>query len=172
MCGFWNKLSNKHGSSAKVVDGNLILSLPDAITPVVWRMELGSVRASALEVRATNDNTYLLALKTPKGDVHDIAPFDTRDKALNALMNVSHALQGAEGKMNAVSAGTAPQMAYAAQKSGGALKWVLAIGGILVVLYVLASLFTTSPAPETTNATTNSAPSGVPVPADQILRGF
>lgn len=177
MCGFWNKLSNKHGSSAKVVDGNLILSLPDAINPVVWRMELGSVKSSALEVRTTNDNTHLLALKTPKGDVHEIAPFDTRDKAVHALMNVSHALHHAEGKMSAAPSAASPATYTSANTGSSAWKWVLSIVGVLVVLYVLALLFVpvstsgTSSAPG--SAPTADAPqSGVPMSADKYLQGF
>lgn len=174
MCGFWNRLSNKHGSSAKVVDGNLILSLPDAINPVVWRMELGSVKSSALEVRATNDNTFLLALKTPKGDVHEIAPFDTRDKAVAALMNVSNALHRAEGRMSAITTSHSTP-AYAPEKSGSVWKWVLSIVGILFLLYILAFLFVPASSTSPTSAgvgAPDATPSGVPMSADQYLRGF
>ena len=60
---------------AKVVDGVLILSLPDADSPVVWRMELGKTKASAIEVRAENDNgetVHALIVKTPQSDVYKI----------------------------------------------------------------------------------------------------
>lgn len=174
MCGFWNKLSNKNASSAKVVDGNLIISLPDAINPVVWRMELGSVKASALEVRA-NDNNFLLALKTPKGDVHDIAPFDSRDKAVQALMNVSHALHHAEGKMQ-VSSGTmsTPAVSAPASSAGGVIKTIIVILAILALLYVLALFIVpSSSGPDTPGApATSSAPSGEVIDGDQYLRGF
>ena len=100
----WKKTNDEYESSAKVVDGNLILSLPDAINPVVWRMELGSVKASALEVKPlAAEGTFLLSLKTPKGEVHDIAPFQTRDQAVRALMRVSAGLQGAQGKLSPVA---------------------------------------------------------------------
>ena len=131
MCNFFKKWG-QYESTAKVVDGNLILNLPDAINPVIWRMELGNVKASALEVRA-NDNLFLLALKTPKGEVHDIAPFENRDRAVYALMQVSHALGKAEGKMTPppatimqaaqpVYAGSAP-----ATSSGNGYKWLAAL---------------------------------------------
>lgn len=174
MCGFWKKSSNNHASSAKVVDGNLILSLPDAVNPIVWRMELGSVKASALEVRTTNDNTHLLALKTPKGDVHEIAPFDTRDKAVQALMNVSRALHNAEGQINPASAGVSGTAASSAGSGSSIWKWAVSIIGILAVLYVLALAFV----PASPTATSDTAPasedtqSGVPMSADQYLRGF
>lgn len=96
-------LTGSYSSSARVVDGTLIISLPQAITPVVWRMELGHVRASALEVRQ-QENAYMLTLKTPKGDVNDIAPFDTRGKAVQALMAVSRAMEQAHGQMRPYAA--------------------------------------------------------------------
>lgn len=96
-------LTGNYTSSARVVDGTLIISLPQAITPIVWRMELGHVRASALEVRQ-QENAYMLTLKTPKGDVSDIAPFDTRGKAVQALMAVSRAMEHAHGQLRPYAA--------------------------------------------------------------------
>ena len=68
MTMLWKKTNTDFESSAKVVDGNLILSLPDAINPVVWRMELGSVKASAMEVKKdAADGTFTLSQKLRKG---------------------------------------------------------------------------------------------------------
>lgn len=92
-------LTGSYKSSAKVVDGTLILSLPDAVTPTVWRLDLGQVKASAIEVRTQNDGLFILTLKTPKGDIHDIAPFDSRAKAVSALMAVSSAMENAQGQI-------------------------------------------------------------------------
>ncbi|HEY0901136.1 MAG TPA: hypothetical protein VGD95_03330 [Micavibrio sp.] len=96
-------LTGNYSASASVVDGTLIIALPQAITPVVWRMELGHVRASALEVRAQENGVYMLTLKTPKGDVHDIAPFSSRGQAVQALMSVSRAMEQAHGQMRAAT---------------------------------------------------------------------
>ena len=41
-------------SSARVVDGKLILSFPHALTPVVWQMDLSQTKASALEVQGSH----------------------------------------------------------------------------------------------------------------------
>ena len=77
------KKTNKR-ASAKVVDGKLILSLPDALTPVVWQMDLAHAKASALEVRCNNEamNAYTLTLKTPKGETIEVAAFDERENAM------------------------------------------------------------------------------------------
>lgn len=91
-------LTGGYSSSAKIVDGTLILSLPDAVSPVVWRMDLGQAKASALEIREKKNGTFMLTLKTPKGDVNEIAPFDERARALRALMAVSRAMEQAHGQ--------------------------------------------------------------------------
>lgn len=193
MNNLWKKESDAYQSSAKVVDGNLILSLPDAINPVVWRMELGSVKASALEIKPSADGaTFLLSLKTPKGEVYDIAPYATRDQALRALMRVSSALQGAHGRFNA------PQISAAAPSSaqghaaissaaandthgGSAIKWLLTLGGVLFVIVLFAYLSTLSPkrgesfAPTATSTGTQSSTNsetGIPQSADDLFKGY
>lgn len=178
MCRFWKKFNGGHyQSSAKVVDGNLIISLPDAINPIVWRMELGNIKASAMEVRA-NDNNHLLTLKTPKGEVHDIAPFETREAAVTALMRVSHALEKAEGQMASVSPRNSyiPEHPNGVYKKSNTKKWVWGIVASLAILYVLYAL--TASVPVNTTAITSGTPSpaqgesGVPLSADEYLRGF
>ncbi len=85
-------------SSARVVDGKLILSLPEALKPIVWQMDLGQAKASALEVSENQDHTgYRLLLKTPRGESLDVASFPTRDLALEGLMAASCALENAQG---------------------------------------------------------------------------
>lgn len=182
------KGANDYESSAKVVDGNLIISLPDAANPVVWRMELGSVKASALEVRK-NDATgmHVLTLKTPKGELHEVAPFETRDAAVTALMRVSAALQSAEGKIAPSIVAVNPSGASARpvfqKPDGSAAKWLLALAGVLVVIFLFSYLAhiapdaeTASSAPGEETATTitgePNVENGEPQSADKMLRGF
>lgn len=187
MTGLWKKTHDEYQPSAKVVDGSLILSLPDAINPVVWRMELGSAKASALEVKpAPADGTFLLTLKTPKGEVYDIAPYATREQALRALMRVSAAMQGAQGRLVAAApassfispADTATANTAARYKGTGAspLKWALAVAGIFLVIFLFSYLGTISPAPTTAPGNageeTQSGATGVPQSADEVLRGL
>lgn len=185
----WKRHSDDYESAAKVVDGNLILSLPDAVNPVVWRMELGSVKASALEVKpAADGSSFILSLKTPKGDVHDIAPFANRDSAVRALMRVSAALQGAHGKFTApqsapvasAAPATAPVYAVKDTSSGSAIKWLLTLGGVLIVIVLFAYLSTLSPRQGADSATATftgtqspaNTETGIPQSADEILRGY
>ena len=183
MNNLWKKNSDEFESSAKVVDGNLILSLPDAINPVVWRMELGSVKASALEVKQqANDGSFMLSLKTPKGEVHDIAPFQTREQAVRALMRVSVALQGAHGKIAPAVAnptpGTTTIINTTEKDSGSPLKWLFMLGAVLLVIFLFAYLSAVS-SQNTDITASGAAPdapadeqSGVPQSADQLLRGY
>lgn len=182
---FWNKSTAEYESSAKVVDGNIIISLPDAVNPIVWRMELGSVKASAMEVRSHADGTFMLALKTPKGEAHDIAPFAQKELAVRALMRVSAALQSAEGRMGAPAATPIPfpertQASEPRTERTSALKWLLALGGVFIVIALFAYLGTLG-APAVYSGDTNSATtvtgdqnaeSGVPQSADSALQGF
>lgn len=187
----WKKTADEFESSAKVVDGNLILSLPDAINPVVWRMELGSVKASALEVRpAAADGSHMLCLKTPKGEMHEIAPFQSREQAVRALMCVSAALQGAQGKIApitvlptaAIPHSAVPAADQTDKSSGSAIKWLLTLGGVLIVISLFAYLSSIAPRssetvgsgePTATSVTGESdTGSGVPQSADQVLRGI
>lgn len=188
MAALLNKSEGKFESTAKVVDGNLIISLPDAINPIVWRMELGSVKASALEVKKNDgDGTYVLSLKTPKGEVHDIAPYAAREGAVTALMRVSGALQSAEGRMVAT-----PQTNLRAEQTGnavfvkpdaGALKWIAALVGVIVLVFLFAALSKTSsgirvaeeiPGQTSASSTTGEAQSesGVAQSADDMLKGY
>lgn len=174
---------SSYQSSAKIVDGNLILSLPDAINPVVWRMELGSVKSSALEVRQASDaGPHLLSLKTPKGDVHDIAPYAAREDAVRALMRVSAALQGGQGKIIPATTAFPADSATSVSTENGGMKWLLALGGVLAVIFLFAYVSGSTPQAPVTNApmadmatTANGAPnveSGVPQSADDLLGGL
>ncbi len=183
MTNIWKKAANDYISSAKVVDGNLILSLPDAINPIVWRMELGSVKASALEVRPHSDGSFMLFLKTPRGETHDIAPYTSKEQAVRALMNVSSALQNAHGKIappsNANTVQDVPSKPVF--ERAGLTKWLVAVGGILLVIFLFAYMNAQAPrhasvATEQMGTTTDGSPSnaesGVPQSADQLLKGF
>lgn len=97
----------KFNTSAKVIDGTLILTLPNAVRPVVWQMQLGQTKSSALEVREQNDGNWLLVLKTPRMDVMEIAPFATKEKAVKALMAVSRAMEKAQGQIASYSGNAA-----------------------------------------------------------------
>jgi len=96
-------MAEKYFSTAKVIDGILVLSLPDAVTPVVWQMELGQSKSSALEIRKSDDGLFVLTLKTTRQDVQDIASYENRDRAIKALLVVSSAMEKAQGQLKAAN---------------------------------------------------------------------
>lgn len=176
-------LTGNYSASASVVDGTLILSLPDALSPVVWRLELTNAKASALEVREGDGGVFRLMLKTPRGDVNDIAGFSNRGRAVAALMAVSRAMEKSHGQIypaandtepyNPAHLPVAPKRSKAAGKKGGMLGVFLAI-----VVIVCLGLLLKSMTPPTYNniasgsqsAAQTAAPSGVPVSADDFLK--
>lgn len=198
MCSFIDRLTGNYKSSAKVVDGNLILSLPDAEKPVVWRMALTHVRASAIEIKDEKDGSFVLLLKTPKEEVQQIAPFTSRAKALNALMAVTLAMQNAHGKIALAGANqntgsnmdtAMPQYTYP-ENQGNAGRWIVASIGIVIVgalFFYMASMGprsisnvipTNIQAQRSSNSGENTRSleaqnqRGVPVSADDFLNGL
>ena len=177
----------KFTSSAKIIDGTLILTLPDAIKPVVWQMQLGQTKSSALEVRDMPDGNWMLILKTPRMDVMEIAPFSNKDAAVRALLAVSRAMEKAHGQLGSGN-GPYPVPAvvpgrYSSEcRRGGWLcrlmKFILYTFMTLFILLILGVgvLWLTHSGSTQDQATTilqapapAEAPVGSPIPADQFL---
>lgn len=177
---FFEKLTGNYSSNAHVVDGTLILSLPDAVNPIVWQMELGNARASALEVRQGDDGIFMLTLKTPRGDVHDIAPFATRGRAVSALMSASRAMESAVGQWHRTPANAATLAAPSrdvevAAKKGGLFKKILKwVAIILLTLFIINLITPSNPSTTATQFGAAGTPpaSGVPMSADDYLRAM
>ncbi len=165
---------------ASIVDGKLILSLPHALTPVVWQMDLAQAKASALEVRDNKENgSSALILKTARGETTEIAPFEKKSDAVDALMAVSRALESAHGHIRggAAAGETATVVSPAQPRKRG--KWIAIVLGLLMLL-VLINLwgamlpstprgFETSPL-SPVSQTGGGDQNGVPVSADEFLK--
>jgi phosphate/sulfate permease len=146
-----------------------VLSLPDAVSPVVWRWNVSEASASALEVEQ-NGTQYVLMMKTLEGKTQKIAAFDGRDKAVNALMTASSVMErkGHGG--------------VSIENASEGMKWVIAVLGVLLVIglfFILARMTPTVTTPYVaTNNTSGTVPgeassAGVPVSADEMLgEGF
>ncbi len=177
--------------SAKVIDGTLILSLPDAKTPVVWKMDFGTTKSSAIEVREGKNDNHDLVLKTPKADAYTIASYDKMSLATRALMTVTNAMNNAQGHINPYKGNNLPvplyTQPYKSRPSGNIilrlLKWfflTIAVIALLFVASIAVPLFfggssntpqmtqTTQPQSDTSGA---KASVGEPVSADDFLMG-
>lgn len=86
---FTNELQNIH-SKARIVDGALVLSLSDAKSPIVWRMDLKNLREAAFQLVEENSD-YLLVVRTDDGQVKDIARYETREGGQRALLLATEA---------------------------------------------------------------------------------
>lgn len=126
--------ASKTTSSVKIVDGKLILSLPDAKEPVVWQMDLAHAQAAAFTVKEDKKaETFNLVFKAQGEKQEDIAPFDDRQSAIDILMKTSETLQNAQGKIQNSASTTA-----SAPKSEKGDK----LGAVLAVILILLLFFT------------------------------
>lgn len=171
-------LNKKQKNRANVVDGKLILSLPDAINPVVWQMDLNETKSAALEVEAGKEN-HALKLKGTGSKSTTIANFVTKEDAVKTLIIAAESMEKAHGKINQNQAG---QETFAVKAKSGVLKKTFMIMGGLAILFVLSSFLMVltglSPnVPQTSNEQSFAAPgqndnNGVPMSADDFLKGF
>ena len=161
-------------STAKVVDGRLVLSLTDAQKPVVWQFDLSVAKSSAIELRETNSGETTLILKTAKQDVQDIATYDTSEKAVRALLAISRAMERAQGQMHAPQAGTYPPPAIIPPSHSNwksiLIKGFTNIIATLVVLFLIfmgiiwfaSSPTNQLPSGEAQSSVENAAPPSIP----------
>lgn len=171
-------------SNVKIVDGKLILSLPNAQMPVVWQMDLENAQSSSFTV--TEDKkakNFTLILKGQDGSIDEIAPFDDKQSAVDVLMETSAVLQNAHGQIRPGSASnnntSGNKQEKDSDKLGAGLAIALAI--VLILIWVMmssapqrASDGITSTATSTGASFSNDASnprqsSGVPVSADDFL---
>lgn len=173
----------KHTSTAKVVDGSLVLSLPDASMPVVMRLDLEEAKSASFSVNKKKEE-YFLNVQLSSDDIREIAPYDDREKAVNALMAASVALE--KGSHQNSSSG--PSSVYSGN-SGNMLsvgKWAAAFITLFVLFWIIGQMINMGPRLELVEASTSAssnvatnaqAPStnprqttGVAVSADDFLR--
>lgn len=161
----------KNNADVRVIDGSLVLSFPHAAEPVVWRMNLSQAKEAGFEIREAKGK-FLLVQKSG-GETNDIAAFDSRGDAVDALMRVSNALQGGRAPANDIGNGVL--------KSEG-VQWAIAIGGVIIVAALFfyltritpveSNLTATGASPTSAEASTDPQSStGVPVSADDFLKG-
>lgn len=131
----------KLDANVTIVDGKIILSLPNAYSPVVWQMDLEKAQSAAFTVKQdSKTKRHVLILKSDDSAKEEIAEFEDKDTAVQVLMETSSVMQNAHGKIRAgvASNGNTPASNAAAgaadqKKEGGSDK----TGAILAVLLVV-----------------------------------
>lgn len=170
-------------SSAKVVDKHLILSLPNAVEPVIWRMSLDKIGTASFEIASTKNSTVCkLVLKPKKGTAETIAKFNQKDESLEALIKASEALQSSEHADTTKSKIATENKAAPSNKEKTNHKWLYLFIGFLAVIGLYAYMSSLMPKKindfgqtKQTNTAFGNAPkteTGVPLSADDFLNGM
>ncbi len=188
-----NKKLNSQ-STAEVVDNHLILSAPNAIDPVMWRMSLEKIGTAAFEVKSDNDTEkFKLLLKPKKGTAEIIAVFSSKEEAVEALIASSNAMQSAIN-LNASSSKSTIASDIADHKSQnnahitsnaprkqGSGRWFIVLMGLVIVsglyFYLNTLMPTTTAIGQSTSQSSNiitdpSQTIGKPVSADDFLNSL
>lgn len=149
--------------SAAIRGDHLVLNLPDAVNPVVWQFDLSRARSSSIEA-VPDAKGYAIRLKTAEGQVHDIAIYGSRDRAVLVLATVHETLAGDRGGRY-----------VAAESDSKTGNWRLAVAAFLVLVILMALLFWVFAGAGThgRGSVANDAPipSGVPMSAEDVLKG-
>lgn len=182
----------QNNDTVAIVNGKLILTFPDADTPVVWQMDLEKAAACALEVKEDKKaKLFSLVLRDADNQTNTIASFAEKSQAVSALMATSKALQSGQGTTSAQPAPQpAPAQAYAPQpqyviapqaetKGEGKKAAIIALVLILLLLGIWSISIPTGQIdlaniPQSGSATSAAAPAastGVAVSADEFLKG-
>ena len=167
------KCCNK--TQANVNHGKLILTCPNAVTPIVWQMDVARTASSSMEVHP-KDNHFELIMKAGSNR-ETIAVFEDKEAAVAALMAASKAIQSAENTplscANENAPSGTPHVIYK-QKSGLARKILTWLAGFIVVFVVfnlLIALIGGRSGPSTEKAAIEDTTSGRPMSADDFLSG-
>ena len=173
-------------SSAEVVDNHLILSLPNASEPVVWRMALDKIGTASFEIKPVKgEDAYKLLLTPKKGTAETIAPFASKEEALAALMQASDAMQRPAQQSTQAEAVQNISMAHmgasgiAGAGNKASRKWLYLLLAFLAVVGLYALMLKQMPNKVDNFGNALSSPSsgganqiGVPQSADDFLNGL
>lgn len=169
-------ITGGHKTKAMVVGDVLVLSFPDANTPSVWRASLTEAQGCFFEIES-DDVAQLFHLVQKKGKTKEvITTFNSRARAMNALIKATQALHKASKKCHITGD----------SKGGKGFPWgkiLLLAVAIFIIFSFLNSVGrqgyipsqvqqtsgTNTPQTQQTPINSENAPSGVPVSADDFL---
>ncbi len=173
-----DKSEQQSSSSVTIVDGKLILSLPDAKMPVVWQTDFTQAQSSVFTIQEDKKKTFTLISKNSENVVIEIATFDKKQDAVDILMDTSAVIQNAHGQTKQSPSNNIPaQSVEKNDRTSAALALALII--VLGLIWTMSASKKLDPSANTasSNSTSlNSASStnpressGVPVSADDFL---
>lgn len=78
--------------TARMSDGNLLLSLPDALTPVVWVIDMAVEKTFIIKVEETDTGLYVLKKISATSQTDDIAYYKSKKKAIKGMHVITQAM--------------------------------------------------------------------------------
>ncbi len=166
--------TSSSANTVKIVNGKLILSLPEAETPVVWQADLDHAQTALFTVKEDKKaKIFNLILQKSEGGIDKIAPFKTKKAAVDILMRTSDALQNVEAqKPSRKKASGADQ---GVDKLGAVLAFAL-VATLLLIWIISASRPNLDTTSNNTSISSNAPQgssardaAGVAVSADDFL---
>lgn len=149
----------------------LILTLPDAINPVIWQMDVAHVRTAALGVVAHADR-WQIRCRGEDGTTQDVALYETRDQAMYILGLVHTVLTDGTSTRGANTETPKPRHLALV-----ALSFGLFVALVMFMSHLIAPLGSSTPTvPESAPVITSPSieqpalPQGEPMNADDILQ--
>lgn len=178
------KQNQNNAVTATVADDHLVLSLPNAVEPIIWRKSLEKIGSAIFEVKkAAGKEIFNLTLKKTKTSSEVIASFNDKEEAVVALNAASNAFHG-RGAQNIAHSSTITPATVSAQSqvqqnpNNNAQKWILAAIAAAIVIGLYIYMMNIMPVPnvigENQTGASNQGPvtpdsTGVPVSADDFL---
>lgn len=178
--------------TAKIADGRFVLNLPDAETPALWVMDLAEAQASVIRLEADKGGLYVLK-KHGNAKAETIAVYRNREAGIRAMNIATRALS--RGSRSAGAAGSCDSRWACAGRifTYFVMVWFLlwSINLTPFIMRLVLSPFVSFEAPRAAvkadaeieegdqaevpeflrqRPTTNAAPTGVPLSADDFLQ--
>lgn len=172
------KATQQSSSNIAIVDGKLIMSLPDAKMPVVWQTDFTQAQSSVFTIQEDKKKNFTLISKNSENVITEIATFAKKQDAVDILMETSAVIQNAHGQAKPSAANlnsTAPKTEKNDRTSAAlALALIVILGLIWTVsasrkLDPSAQQNNNSTSLNSTSGTNARDSSGVPVSADDFL---
>lgn len=143
----FKSLLGDYGPSAKLSGSTLVLSLPDALTPVVWTLDLlkdGHGALSIHEDTETKEYQLVFAGSKKNAPVVEVGRYRERSRAVRALVKATEALENTDGLAfhGEASAHAMPAAvphahpAYAPQRKSGAKSFIISVLGIAFIVFL------------------------------------
>jgi hypothetical protein len=179
--------NKNHNKAAHVAANKLVLSFPNAVTPIVWQVDLREVTVSYFEINMDEKkDIYLLTMSKQGSNAKpaQIAQFSNQSAASKALNDIAEAMINAQKTLGSViiPADSGKQVvSHPYKKAPGTLKTIIWTIVVLLLLFFAVTYLMARGSydsaddrylsPSSSNTAVAPPAAGVPLSADEYLRG-